>query len=109
MSEIKLLPCPFCGGENIKVLGAETSYYWCRCMNCLASTTTEDVEEDAIKAWNTRKPIEKVVKELEEWSFETEIVIPSSDGYDETATRQIICTRNAIDIVRGSGLNEHNE
>ena len=55
MSEIKLLPCPFCGGENIKVLGSETSYYWCRCMNCLASTTTEDVEEDAIKAWNTRQ------------------------------------------------------
>ena len=43
--------------------------------------------------------IEKLITRLKEWSFETEIVIPGSDGYDDTATRQIICTKNAIEIV----------
>ena len=117
MSEIKLLPCPFCGGEAIiQVISSHTHEItkWlpdyngeaiveCKC----GCSIMRDTEEEAIKAWNTRKPIENIVKELEEWSFETEIVIPGiSDGYDDTATRQIICTRNAIDIVKGSGLNE---
>lgn len=44
--------------------------------------------------------VKKVVEELKEWSFETEIVIPTSDGFEDTANREIICTLNAIDIVR---------
>ena len=52
----------------------------------------------------TAYDVEKVVEELEEWSFETEIVIPGIDGYDDTANREIICTDNAIDIVRKGGV-----
>lgn len=51
-------------------------------------------------AYNT----EKLVAELEELSFETEIVIPGSDGYDDTEIREIICTENAIDIVKKGGV-----
>lgn len=43
--------------------------------------------------------VEKLIESLEEWSFETEIVIQGSDGYDDTANRKIICTQNAIEIV----------
>ncbi len=51
----------------------------------------------------TAYSVEKVVAELEEWSFEAEILIPTSDGYEDTATREIICTKNVIDIVRNGG------
>lgn len=43
--------------------------------------------------------VKKLIERLEEWSFEAEIVIPGSDGYDDTANREIICTKNAIEIV----------
>ena len=56
-----------------------------------------------IDAQPTAYDIDKVVAELEEWSFKTEIVIPGSDGYDDTANREIVCTKNAIDIVRKGG------
>lgn len=59
---------------------------------------------DAIDNQPTAYDVEKVVEQLEEWSFEAEIVIPSSDGYEDTATKQIICTQNAIEIVRKSGV-----
>ena len=51
----------------------------------------------------TAYDVEKVVEKLKEWSFETEIVISTSDGYEDTANREIICTLNAIDIVRKGG------
>lgn len=51
--------------------------------------------------------IDKLIGRLEEWSFETEIVIPGSDGYDDTENREIICTKNAIEIVKELA-EEHN-
>ena len=54
----------------------------------------------------TAYDVEKVVEELKEWSFETEIVIPTSDGFEDTVNREIICTLNAIDIVRKGGVDE---
>ena len=52
----------------------------------------------------TAYDVEKVVEELKEWSFETEIAIPTSDGFEDTANREIICTLNAIEVVRKGGL-----
>lgn len=52
----------------------------------------------------TAYDVEKVVEELKEWSFETEIVIPTSDGFEDIENREIICTLNAIDIVRKGGV-----
>lgn len=43
--------------------------------------------------------IDKLIGRLEEWSFEAEIVVPASDGYDDTVKRQIICTKNAVGIA----------
>lgn len=44
--------------------------------------------------------IEKLIEGLEEWSVEAEIVIPGSDGYDDSVNREVICTKNAIEIVK---------
>ena len=61
---------------------------------------------DEINRIPTAYDVEKVVEELKEWSFETEIVIPTSDGFEDTVNREIICTLNAIDIVRKGGVDE---
>lgn len=69
--------------------------------------STDDVKDQMLFDLSyqpTAYNVEKVVEGLEEWSFETEIVIPGSDGYDDTANRKIICTDNAIDIVRKGGV-----
>jgi len=67
MQNNKLLPCPFCGGEAIKV-----AFTWAciadestiECTICGTRTTVLKTEE-AIKRWNTRKPMEQIVKTLQ--------------------------------------------
>lgn len=64
----KLLPCPFCGGEAIKSAfswGAITDEYTIQCTMCGSRTKVLKLEE-AIKTWNTRKPMERIVEQLEE-------------------------------------------
>ena len=51
----------------------------------------------------TAYDVEKVVEQIKEWSFEAEIVIPQSDGYDDTATKEIISTPIATEIVKEGG------
>ena len=71
MSELKR--CPFCGGEaklhkSIFIKYEATVI----CENCGARTLTHssasyaDVKMNAIKAWNTRKPMDRIVERLEE-------------------------------------------
>jgi Lar family restriction alleviation protein len=59
MSEAKLRPCPFCGGEATLVgygLPAIRTYY-VECSQCKAPIDDAESEHEAIKKWNTR-PIE---------------------------------------------------
>ena len=65
-SDKRLKRCPFCGGEA-GVAGYK--YMWVECNGCGASTTTVDCREDAIKVWNTRKPVDDVVEALENASY----------------------------------------
>ncbi len=96
MSEIKLLHCPFCGGEHIdysvKTCGRwERKYHvamYCKDCNCYGArvliTPTEstryEVENNpkykklAIEQWNTRKPMNEIIGRLE-------ANIESSDKY----------------------------
>lgn len=75
----KLLPCPFCGGEvgifethdhRFEIWHGEEDSD----MNCPLGATEcvggwiYDTKEHAITAWNTRKPMERIVERLEEES-----------------------------------------
>ena len=64
MSEIKLLPCPFCGGEA-KVSNLNFNQYLIFCKDCWAETKPTTGLENTITKWNTRKPIRPSSKE---WS-----------------------------------------
>ena len=71
--DIKLLTCPFCGGEAdleeyTGSLDCKKFAVECRNIECPTLPCTEwHLDKDAaIKAWNTRKPIEQIIKRLEE-------------------------------------------
>ena len=68
MSEIKLLRCPFCGGEAELIKRKSNFPYihgvWC--IGCKCRTSFEKSEEIAIEKWNNRKPVEDVLERLEE-------------------------------------------
>jgi Lar family restriction alleviation protein len=59
----KLLPCPFCGGEA-NVIGYKTFY--AQCTECGVATGFYNTIEQTNEAWNTRKPMERIVEQLEE-------------------------------------------
>jgi hypothetical protein len=51
MSDVKLLPCPFCGAEGEN---GHTAVWWVSCVECGADGPTADTEGEAAVAWNTR-------------------------------------------------------
>ena len=66
----KLLPCPFCGGEagmDADKIGKGKELYYVYCKNdCITQYGYSYSKENAIEKWNTRKPIERIVEQLEE-------------------------------------------
>lgn len=105
MSEIKLLPCPFCGGKARISCDTEATRdsegrlwaYTIVCDSCCATSGLSYSPERAKKAWNTRKPIDDMVEQLES------NVIKSEGGLFFMATRGIgfVSKNKAIEIVRG--------
>lgn len=68
----ELKPCPFCGGEaEIKNdLGNDCVYISCKWCHC--NSRLSENQEEVIEAWNTRKPIDDIVEQLEklkEWGY----------------------------------------
>ena len=74
MSEIELLPCPFCGGEAVVHVNDGVRVI---CRNCSATTKilvdgfsqgkpNGSAIKSVINAWNTRKPMERIAEQLEE-------------------------------------------
>ena len=67
----RLKPCPFCGGEA-RYIDATTAIpydreiYFVECKECRSNSDMYYSLENAIKAWNTRKPIDRIVEQLEE-------------------------------------------
>ena len=102
MSELKR--CPFCGGEARMHKTAFLKYeVEVVCKNCGARTLTHssasfsDANMNAIKAWNTRKPMDRIVERLEDYRMWKELMI-----YDLTyREREII--KKAIEIVKEEG------
>ena len=70
MSELK--KCPFCGGEA-KIDKTIANTVSVECTVCHASSrmilcTEGDIEQKAIEAWNTRKPMQNIVERLEHFN-----------------------------------------
>ena len=73
MSEIKLLPCPFCGGEA-QLIRDRIGLWRVGCKKCNCMTTyqfdfgegEEVSQKKAANVWNTRKPMERIVGRIQE-------------------------------------------
>lgn len=108
MSELKR--CPFCGGEavtaeayNIKL---KKFLPIVKCFDCGCKTPMAETFEEAIDAWNTRKPMERILDRLEECKETHDRRLLSKK---ETASFKIKelqfsgCYQNAIEIVKEEG------
>ena len=104
MSEIKLLPCPFCGGNNVGVWHNQffESGFEVHCYDCHFGLMPVGTEEEAIEQWNTRKPMERIVERLEEAMFST---LPTfdEDGYCNDDSWEVVDFDTAIEIVKEEG------
>ncbi len=61
----KLRECPFCGGEaELRKYHNELENYVV-CVRCASRTPFVNTAGDAIKRWNTRKPMDRIVEQLE--------------------------------------------
>ena len=112
MSEIKLLPCPFCGGDN---LGFYHNHlfrdgYEVRCYDCHFGLQESRTKEEAIKQWNTRKPMKRIVERLEEYNQSEDdfkkIIDTNREIPNPTVSRtigRIEAFNKAIEIVKEEG------
>lgn len=98
----KLKPCPFCGG-NAKVRetgyrkwdGSHRRFYIVEC-ECCTVNIENDKKEEAITSWNTRKPMDRIVEQLEEEQGKI-----YKDGVHVANEKSFIHIDDAIAIVKG--------
>lgn len=65
MNDTKLKPCPFCGGKATLRKSERTELYHVKCFKCGCLQDASYKAETVINAWNTRKPMDNIVEELE--------------------------------------------
>ena len=104
MSELKR--CPFCGGEaELKysvLVGFEAkNLYFVRCMECHVKPFESFSKEEVIKAWNNRKPLERIVERLEEQAEECRKYWQEFDDEDSFGGMNAYC--DAVKIVKEEG------
>lgn len=91
----ELKPCPFCGGEAFEYYsGSQFEFCEVVCKEC-GCRSKRKTEAEAIKAWNTRKPIDKVVEQLE--------ALPNINQNYHSST-EMIDREEAIEIVKGGAV-----
>lgn len=105
MIDIKLKECPFCGCEDMTIAERPrrtNKLYVVYCNNCEAESGEWDSEEKAIDWWNTRKPMDRIVEQLEaEQKFydkASETFIHSTNHISSNAFQK------AIEIVKAGGV-----
>lgn len=65
----ELKNCPFCGGEADLIEQKHREYpstYYVRCKSCHCKSLERIGTGIVIEAWNTRKPIDNIVEQLDE-------------------------------------------
>ena len=102
MSEIKLPPCPFCG--TILTNEKPSKLYVHEKTGCIMDL--RGFTEDQLEAWNTRKPMERIVKRLEEMKMRYFLTIGNTGSanldsvYEEVAN----CIDRTIEIIKEGGI-----
>ena len=90
----KLCECPFCEGEAaIWEINGKKKRYAVSCYGCSCTTDEMETREEATKAWNTRKPMDRIVEQLENASC----YIEDGDGH----AGHVVFTDKVIAIVKG--------
>lgn len=104
-----LKKCPFCGGEA--TIHKSKFGYGVMCKNtpfCCDMTAAHKTEEEAIRMWNTRKPMERIVERLEELrmaeyddSDEEPVYTDTEDIFDDgVSSGKFKAYHEAIKIVK---------
>ena len=94
--EDRLKPCPMCGG----VAGLYHDYKGfaiVQCNKCSIGTLYRPSKKVAVTEWNTRKPMDRIVEQLEE---ESALMIETGDAAIYAGVQR------AIEIVKAGGKNE---
>lgn len=96
----ELKPCPFCGGETKLISDLSEMLNYVLCMDCYCRTQVFTTKARAIKAWNTRKPIDEIVAqlEIEKRFIRTQITPRGGKIFYESFIRGL---NKAIEIVKG--------
>lgn len=105
-----LLKCPFCGGEaeTENRHNRYTDWWEVKCTDCNASLNERyEYEFEAVAAWNTRKPMEDVVAELEN-AMKTaldKVKLPIPIVISKQSLQEVVdmCFEEATEIVRNGG------
>lgn len=111
MSDERLLPCPFCGGEA-KVAHEYTEAWkleYVMCFRCGCSTPPAISEDTVIQIWNTRKPMERIEERLEERAdclLKDFVLANKAIEVKQKSMCRIEELRGAIDIVKAGGVDE---
>ena len=115
-SDKRLENCPFCGGEaglfetqegQFGIIHSNATYL-CPISDSdsFQGNWTYDTEEEAIAAWNQRKPMERILERLEEYrdDFMDDIYEELREDTDNLRANRIIDRFDeAIEIVKEEG------
>lgn len=105
MSKTKLLPCPFCGGEAEMVVAhhvfEKPCVVICKDKHCgVSKGNFSKTKEEAINAWNNRKPVDDVLERMEMMKeYEKNGDCPK-DGMCDHHNCGVCYTNSAIEIVK---------
>lgn len=94
MSELKR--CPFCGGEAL-LEHDDLCNWFVRCKKCFCRTPMSISKFFPITAWNTRKPIERIVERLKEKAF------PDFEEEYTCNGEELLYLSDAIEIAKEEG------
>ena len=105
MSDIKLLPCPFCGGkfEEINNTSCKQGDNWLwstECMECGLFIEDKD-KENLIKRINTRKPMERIIERIENARQKYQRLVKEQGEKEDEAIN--ILFRGMMNIVKEEG------
>ena len=100
MAELK--KCPFCGSDNITMMGKrENCFPWIRCECCGASTSAFETQEEAIEAWNNRATESEIrAKAIDEFAEKLKAELSEEIFSDEEKFKyarkeqELICAQN---------------